>query len=201
MRLQHALHTRVIMYQSRLYSHTRLFCFLVPVLFGSFGYFLSVCVPVCMLLDVVRRRRVDRRRCCPTMWPRPRRELPRLEHRISRNHAHVSGRGCFHCFCDDGSLLQVSCSTQKLLPVPQVSEQNEPGSLTYTLFLIALPYVTFNSYLYLCLYLSHVVTCVTPSASRLHMYYTNVLYICTRPRRPLPATLPDRPSSAPTCTC
>lgn len=72
------------------------------------------------------------------------RELPRFEHRVSRGHAHVSGRGCFHCFCDDGSLLQVSCSTQKLLPVPQVSEQNEPGSLIHCSWLRFLSYSLLN---------------------------------------------------------
>lgn len=147
--IEHARVTRVLI--ATVFSY-KAFLFLVPVLFGLFGYFLSVCMPVCMLLDAGAVWTAAG--AALSVWPRPCRELPRLEHRISRGHSHVSGRGCFHCFCDDGSLLQVSCSTQKLLPVPQVSEQNEPGSLTYTLFWIALPYVTLPTYLYLSLLVS-----------------------------------------------
>lgn len=52
-----------------------------------------------------------------------RRELPRLEHGFPRGGAHVCGRGGIHSICPERSLLQVSRSTQKLLPVPKVSEQ------------------------------------------------------------------------------
>lgn len=52
-----------------------------------------------------------------------RRELPRLEHGVPRGGAHVCGRGGIHSICHERSLLQVSRSTQKLLPVPKVSEQ------------------------------------------------------------------------------
>jgi hypothetical protein len=52
-----------------------------------------------------------------------RRELPRLEHGVPRGGAHVCGRGGIHSICPERSLLQVSRSTQKLLPVPKVSEQ------------------------------------------------------------------------------
>lgn len=51
------------------------------------------------------------------------RKLSWLEHGVSSGDAYVGGRGCFHYVCSDGSLLQVSRSTQKLLPVPKVSEQ------------------------------------------------------------------------------
>lgn len=52
-----------------------------------------------------------------------RRELPRLEHGVPRRCPHVCGRGGIHSICPERSLLQVSRSTQKLLPVPKVSEQ------------------------------------------------------------------------------
>ncbi|GLG96971.1 uncharacterized protein GBIM_03833 [Gryllus bimaculatus] len=47
------------------------------------------------------------------------RELSWHQHGVFGSNADVRGRGGFHCFCPDGPLLQVSCSTQKLLPVPQ----------------------------------------------------------------------------------
>lgn len=50
-------------------------------------------------------------------------ELPRLEHGVPRRGPHVCGRGGIHSICPERSLLQVSRSTQKLLPVPKVSEQ------------------------------------------------------------------------------
>lgn len=55
------------------------------------------------------------------------RGTPRVEHGLSSGCAHVGGRGCVHCVCNYGSMLQVSRSTQKLLALPQVSEQNHPG--------------------------------------------------------------------------
>lgn len=59
-----------------------------------------------------------------------RRELPRLEHGVPRRSANVCGRGGIHSICPERSLLQVSRSTQKLLPVPKVSEQKQTkGSL------------------------------------------------------------------------
>lgn len=113
--------------------------------FGLFSFVClrgpRVCLPACRLDTIcVDCAGSD---CVPAATNR---ELPRFKHRISRGHAHVSGRGCFHCFCDDGSLLQVSCSTQKLLPVPQVSEQNEPGSLTHCSWLRFLSYNSLLSF-------------------------------------------------------
>lgn len=58
-----------------------------------------------------------------TLFSFGRRELPRLEHGVLRCGAHVCGRGGIHSICPERSLLQVSRSTQKLLPVPKVSEQ------------------------------------------------------------------------------
>lgn len=51
------------------------------------------------------------------------RGLSRLEHSFSCGYTHVGGRGCVHCVCNFGPMLQVSRSTQKLLALPQVSEQ------------------------------------------------------------------------------
>lgn len=51
------------------------------------------------------------------------RGLPRFEHHVSRGYTHVGGRGCVHFVCNYGTMLQVSRSTQKLLALPQVSEQ------------------------------------------------------------------------------
>lgn len=51
------------------------------------------------------------------------RGLSRLEHGFSCGYTHVGGRGCVHCVCNFGPMLQVSRSTQKLLALPQVSEQ------------------------------------------------------------------------------
>lgn len=51
------------------------------------------------------------------------RGLSWLKHGFSRGYTHVGGRGCVHCVCNYGSMLQVSRSTQKLLALPQVSEQ------------------------------------------------------------------------------
>lgn len=57
-------------------------------------------------------------------WTITNRGTSRVEHSLSSGCAHVGGRGCVHCVCNYGSMLQVSRSTQKLLALPQVSEQN-----------------------------------------------------------------------------
>lgn len=144
-------------------NHYLIQAFLFSVLFPILVSFLSVCMSVCMLSEpsslgtpmtaAPRRRRhhhhillSDRPpvRLSTTAMPcnagsrhTIHRELSRFKHCVSSGYAHVSGRGCFHCICDDGSLLQVSCSTQKLLPVPQVSVQMN-NQVVMTLFLFSL---------------------------------------------------------------
>lgn len=61
------------------------------------------------------------------LWTKNR-GLSWLEHDFSRGHSHVGGRGCVRCFCNNGPLLQVSRSTQKLLALSKVSEQTNQGS-------------------------------------------------------------------------
>lgn len=56
------------------------------------------------------------------------RGLSWIKYDFSRGHSHVGGRGCVHCFCNNGPLLQVSRSTQKLLALSKVSEQTNQGS-------------------------------------------------------------------------
>lgn len=60
---------------------------------------------------------------CAAAAHRINRELSWIKYRIFSCIFNVCGRGCFHYICNNGTLLQVSCSTQKLLPLPQVSVQ------------------------------------------------------------------------------
>lgn len=79
------------------------------------------------MTDVAVRRRTAASRHLRNFSPDGRggtnSELSRVKYDISRGYTHVGGRGCVHCVCNYGPLLQVSRSTQKLLALSQVSEQ------------------------------------------------------------------------------
>lgn len=107
-------------------------CILKQIWFGAFLLYLCLmsrpAVYWCMRAMAARHTFGSTRRRLLFFCGPKNRGLSWLEHDFSRGHSHVGGRGCVRCFCNNGPLLQVSRSTQKLLALSKVSEQKNQGS-------------------------------------------------------------------------